>query len=169
MIVIICISCGKKTIIELHGNTMGTTYNIKISGDDHFENIQFLQNSIDSVLIHVNEIFSTYIPYSEISMFNKSDSLFKITDEFKTLLLKSMEINGSTNISVGQTINVKIPVTGTEHDGKYDKYYTGKGMTYRFYLDEIHKEALDKLIDQYWHENKFVTYRKMGEKKSCKY
>ena len=37
-----------------------------------------------------------------------------------------MEINGSTNISVGQTINVTIPVTGTEHDGKYDKYYTGK-------------------------------------------
>ena len=44
-----------------------------------------------------------------------------------------------------------------------DNYYTGKGMTYRFYLDEIHKEALDKLIDQYWHDNKFVTYRKMGD------
>jgi len=37
-----------------------------------------------------------------------------------------MNINGSTNISVGQTINVTIPVTGTEHGGKYDKYYTGK-------------------------------------------
>jgi len=44
-----------------------------------------------------------------------------------------------------------------------DKYYIGKGMTYRFYLDEIHKESLEKLIDQYSHESNFVTYRKMGD------
>ena len=44
-----------------------------------------------------------------------------------------------------------------------DKYYIGKGMTYRFYLDEIHKESLEKLIDQYFHESNFVTYRKMGD------
>ena len=37
-----------------------------------------------------------------------------------------MSINGSTNISVGQTINVNIPVTGKVHDKEFDKYYTGK-------------------------------------------
>ena len=37
-----------------------------------------------------------------------------------------MVINGSTNISVGQTINVAIPVTGRTHDKEFDKYYTGK-------------------------------------------
>tara|TARA_Y100000816_G_scaffold181105_1_gene131048 strand:- start:230 stop:1630 length:1401 start_codon:yes stop_codon:yes gene_type:complete len=37
-----------------------------------------------------------------------------------------MVINGSTNITVGETINVTIPVTGREHDREYDKYYTGK-------------------------------------------
>jgi len=37
-----------------------------------------------------------------------------------------MAINGSTNISVGQTINVTIPVTGKVHDKSFDKYYTGK-------------------------------------------
>ena len=37
-----------------------------------------------------------------------------------------MVINGTTNISVGQTINVNIPVTGKVHDKEFDKYYTGK-------------------------------------------
>ena len=37
-----------------------------------------------------------------------------------------MVINGSTNISVGQTINVTIPVTGRTHGPEYDKYYSGK-------------------------------------------
>ena len=37
-----------------------------------------------------------------------------------------MSINGSTNICVGQTINVNIPVTGKVHDKEFDKYYTGK-------------------------------------------
>jgi hypothetical protein len=37
-----------------------------------------------------------------------------------------MVINGSTNICVGKTINVTIPITGTKHDKEFDKYYTGK-------------------------------------------
>ena len=37
-----------------------------------------------------------------------------------------MVINGSTNICVGKTINVTIPVTGVTHDKDLDKYYTGK-------------------------------------------
>ena len=37
-----------------------------------------------------------------------------------------MIINGTCNISVGDTINVTIPVTGVTHDKKFDKYYTGK-------------------------------------------
>ena len=38
----------------------------------------------------------------------------------------NMVINGSTNICVGKTINITIPVTGKAHDKDYDKYYTGK-------------------------------------------
>jgi len=47
-------------------------------------------------------------------------------NEFSDGITIKMVINGSTNISVGQTINVTIPVTGVAHDKKFDKYYTGK-------------------------------------------
>jgi hypothetical protein len=47
-------------------------------------------------------------------------------NEFTDGITIKMVINGSTNISVGQTINVTIPVTGVAHDKKFDKYYTGK-------------------------------------------
>jgi hypothetical protein len=47
-------------------------------------------------------------------------------NEFTDGITIKMVINGSTNISVGQTINVTIPVTGVVHDKKFDKYYTGK-------------------------------------------
>lgn len=54
----------KYFIIE--GNTMGTYYKITHS----YPGID--QHSIDSLLIHINQSLSTYIPESEISIFNKS-------------------------------------------------------------------------------------------------
>ena len=52
-------------------------------------------------------------------------------NEFTDGITIKMVINGSTNISVGQTINVTIPVTGVAHDKKFDKYYTGKYLITR--------------------------------------
>ena len=47
-------------------------------------------------------------------------------NEFTDGINVNMVINGSTNICVGKTINVTIPITGTTHDKEFDKYYTGK-------------------------------------------
>tara|TARA_B110000211_G_scaffold63211_1_gene72297 strand:+ start:145 stop:1533 length:1389 start_codon:yes stop_codon:yes gene_type:complete len=53
-----------------------------------------------------------------------------------------MTINGSTNIHVGQTINITIPVAGKIHEKDLDKYYTGKYLITRLKhsFDQITKK-----------------------------
>ena len=46
---------------------MGTTYSIKIAESNNIEEINLLEAKIDSILNHVNQLFSTYLPDSEIS------------------------------------------------------------------------------------------------------
>ena len=62
---LIFLSCNaSNTIIE--GNTMGTTYSISIP---EFKNNKVtFKNQIDSLLAIVNNMFSTYIDSSEISI-----------------------------------------------------------------------------------------------------
>ena len=43
------------------------------------------------------------------------------------------------------------------------EHYTDKEISYRFFMDQAHEEALMKLISQYSHENRLATYRKMGD------
>jgi thiamine biosynthesis lipoprotein len=54
---------------SIHGNTMGTTYNITYIGPT------IKQSIIDSVLQVVNQSMSTYIPSSTISKLNQSTAL----------------------------------------------------------------------------------------------
>ena len=56
---------------------MGTTYTVKVY--DSPQKTKIKKISIDSVLVHLNSVLSTYISSSEISMFNKNIS----TDEIK--------------------------------------------------------------------------------------
>ena len=58
----------------------------------------------------------------KVGLLHRQSKFNELTDGISI----KMSINGSTNISVGQTINVNIPVTGKVHDKEFDKYYTGK-------------------------------------------
>ena len=74
------------------------------------------------------------------------DSLLHRQSKFNELtdgITIKMNINGSTNICVGQTINVTIPVTGKVHDKEFDKYYTGK------YLITKLKHSFDTLTKRH--------------------
>ena len=115
------ISCENKYIMELNGLTMGTTYNIKIAKKIKVENIQNFQNKIDSVLIYVNELFSTYIPNSEISKFNTSDSIFYISDDFKQLFLLSKNINENTKGAFDPTVYPLVKIWGFDNNGSINK------------------------------------------------
>lgn len=101
-----------KTEILLQGRTMGTTYNIKVVATvEQVEALQ-LQNKIDAVLKQVNQEMSTYIPDSEISLFNKFESTepVEVSAGFSRVLEESIRLgnlsNGKLDITVGPLVNL---------------------------------------------------------------
>lgn len=71
----------KKDLVVLRGETMGTYYDIR-----YFDpNKQNYQESIDSILISYNQLFSTYIPTSNLSVLNKKD-----TSDIDSLMYKML-------------------------------------------------------------------------------
>jgi thiamine biosynthesis lipoprotein len=101
----------KKEVL-LQGRTMGTTYNIKVvSTPEQVEDLK-LHDKIERVLKRVNQEMSTYIPDSEISLFNQSnsDEVFEISDGFARVLKESIRLgnlsDGKLDITVGPLVNL---------------------------------------------------------------
>ena len=99
---------------------MGTTYSVKIAESLNVNKVEFLKHKIDSILIHVNQLFSTYIPDSEISKFNNSENGMEVSDEFKKLFLLSQEINSNTNGAFDPTVHPLVKLWGFGNKGKID-------------------------------------------------
>ena len=82
----------------ISGNTMGTTYLVKIitSGNDY--EMESIGKSIDSLLIQLNKQMSTWDPESEISQFNNWNSQvpFAVSDDFLNVVKKSITISEDT-------------------------------------------------------------------------
>jgi thiamine biosynthesis lipoprotein len=101
-----------KSEILLQGRTMGTTYNIKVVATPEQVIELKLQEKIDAVLKQVNQEMSTYIPNSEISLFNKSKSTakFEISNGFARVLKESIRLGelseGKLDITVGPLVNL---------------------------------------------------------------
>ncbi|TAF66295.1 MAG: FAD:protein FMN transferase [Cytophagales bacterium] len=96
----------KKIQIEVTGETMGTTYNIKYL-DNHARNFK---KEIEFLLKDFNQSLSTYIPNSEISQFNKGKKIDFKRPYFYPVLLKSKEIyelsEGAFDPTVAPLVNV---------------------------------------------------------------
>ena len=99
---------------ELAGETMGTTYSVKVvtegwafgSGQQ-----QALQAEVDACLEDVDRRMSTYRPDSELSRFNQhgDGTPFQFSDETFHVVQRSMEISaltgGAFDITVGPIVN----------------------------------------------------------------
>jgi thiamine biosynthesis lipoprotein len=91
---------------------MGTTYTVKIVDDTNISIIDTLIHSkIDSVLVSINQQMSTFIPTSEISIFNQSDILqIYPSNEFIEVLKYSKELSdiskGLFDITVGSLVQL---------------------------------------------------------------
>ena len=101
-----------KTEVLLQGRTMGTTYHVKVvSTVEHVDTLK-LQEKIDNVLRQVNQEMSTYIPNSEISLFNKSTSTkpVEVSVGFARVLAESIRLGelsgGKLDITVGPLVNL---------------------------------------------------------------
>tara|TARA_B110000495_G_C22932442_1_gene545156 strand:- start:13 stop:1020 length:1008 start_codon:yes stop_codon:yes gene_type:complete len=84
------VSCNNISSFSIAGNTMGTTYEVKINSAS-FVDVGELKVKIDSYLLDINMIFSTYIDNSEISVINRSlEHEILISNEFRDVLQESL-------------------------------------------------------------------------------
>tara|TARA_R110000737_G_scaffold328370_1_gene343025 strand:+ start:504 stop:1541 length:1038 start_codon:yes stop_codon:yes gene_type:complete len=94
----------------LQGSTMGTTYNIKVVGQNIDANK--LQQGIDKKLKQLNQEMSTYIADSELSIFNQSKSLTPITVSagLARVLKEAIRLgelsDGALDVTVGPLVNL---------------------------------------------------------------
>lgn len=85
-------------LIELRGPTMGTTYQIKYIGS------RVMQKEVDSLLVAFNQSLSTYIPESEISVFNQQDSFSFQSPYFLQVIQGSKKIYEMTEGAFDPTV-----------------------------------------------------------------
>lgn len=98
---------------EIRGQTMGTTYSVKIAGAHLGEKATGdLKREIDDYLAEINDRMSTYLPDSEISAFNLSRSTepMIVSEDFATVAAFSLELSrasmGAFDPTVGSLINL---------------------------------------------------------------
>jgi len=93
---------------------MGTTYSVKVitEGLNPVKGADELQKQIDARLKDINQVMSTYIPDSEISLLNKASQteVMSVSSELLDIILTSQKISedtaGAFDISVGPLVNL---------------------------------------------------------------
>jgi len=84
ILVVLFAGCGLKKEFEFTGQTMGTTYHIKII-TWYFKNLDDMKTQIEERLDEINRSMSTFMPDSEISRFNlmnETGKKFNISNDF---------------------------------------------------------------------------------------
>jgi thiamine biosynthesis lipoprotein len=103
---------GDANQVEITGNTMGTQYSVKLPRLQAGHEAAKLQQSIEIVLDTDNEQMSTYLPDSEISVFNASQSLewqqvsSGLCKKIKESQAISALTDGAFDVTVGPLVNL---------------------------------------------------------------
>lgn len=87
-------------VVSFRGETMGTVYTIKYL-DGAQRN---LKNGVDSLLQVFNQSVNHYLPNSEISRFNRQDTLYFDLPYFYPVLAKSQEVYQATQGAFDPTV-----------------------------------------------------------------
>ncbi len=105
-------ACGEsRNSTTLTGNTMGTTYSVKISGTE-IADIDALGLAVDTRLSQLNQSMSTYDENSELSRINRNRSgdWVSLSDELFDVLQVALEVSivsgGAFDITVGPLVNL---------------------------------------------------------------
>jgi len=115
LIIFLLFSCSspEKNLVTIKGNTMGTTYTVKFFPKTN-NPVEIEKNYVlvEDILRNINQQMSTYIPSSEISTFNKSESTnwFLISEDFSEVLKRSFKYydlsNGQYDITIMPLVNL---------------------------------------------------------------
>jgi len=104
IVLVVLLSCNnRKDYINLKGNALGTSFNIKYKGNKTYT------KEIDSLFQVVNTALSTYHSNSIISRINKGDTAVLTNNHFNTVFNKAKIIHKQTNgffdPTVGNLVN----------------------------------------------------------------
>ena len=96
------------------GQTMGTSYSIRIAGKVKRSALKKLTHKIDAELLEVNRQMSTWDPASEISTFNHSTSTDSITvsEDFAKVVARALEFSRSTSGAFDPTLQPLLNLWG---------------------------------------------------------
>ncbi|NVK25408.1 MAG: FAD:protein FMN transferase [Gammaproteobacteria bacterium] len=109
------VSCTQQNVVEpvlLQGKTMGTTFHIKYYPVENVISSEQLLAEVNKELQHVNQLMSTYIPDSELSLLNKTPANveFLLSEENVFLLNESLRIHqisgGAFDVTIGPLVNL---------------------------------------------------------------
>ena len=131
------IGCQNIQIIDLGGKTMGTTYSISIvNQSNNTVNVQLFKEQIDSVLLEISNIFSTYIENSEINGINNNQSLkpIKISTEMSAVLSEALKVFESTGGKFDVTMKPLIDMWGFEPEYNHSKIPSLKEVEKTLYM-----------------------------------
>ncbi len=113
-VVLVLTACGneKLPVVHLHGDTMGTTYNVKYVVKEKQQAVEGLQSKIDTRLQRINALMSTYDPESELSRFNQNrfTKPFAVSAETRKVVTEALRLSqlseGALDITVGPLVNL---------------------------------------------------------------
>ena len=97
-------------ILTVSGNTMGTTYSVKVVGAN--VDRDKLQNAVQMTVDRINQLMSNYKDDSELSLLNRSalDTRFPVSNETREVLALSAQIHalsdGAFDISLGPVVEL---------------------------------------------------------------
>ena len=102
----------KPAKVILRGKTMGTTFAITIEGLTDAQRLPEIESTIKQRLVDINQVMSTYIPASEISQFNRSQTTdwYNVSKELLGIVQLAQSISkqsqGAFDITVGPAVNL---------------------------------------------------------------
>ena len=112
---IVAIGCSDDSALssyDLHGNTMGTTFNVTLVAPPAQADLKQQKASIQEKLEHIENIASTYRADSELSRFNANPSTewVSVSSEFCDMIAAAQDVSDTTggafDITVGPLVNL---------------------------------------------------------------
>jgi thiamine biosynthesis lipoprotein len=100
------------SLVQFSGSTMGTTYTVKARQVPNGVTATDLQTEVDRILVDVNQQMSTYDESSELSRFNKSQSMewVVVSEDLAQVVRRALEISrltdGAFDVTVGPLVNL---------------------------------------------------------------
>ncbi len=113
-LVLLFSGCNDRKETLISGETMGTTYHIKVV-TDNAKNLSGLKAKIDQRLAQINRSMSTWLKDSEISRFNALEKVgekFEISDDFLEVMIVAQDLYRLTEGAWDCTVNPLVNLWG---------------------------------------------------------